>query len=72
MNVQPLKIKCPVCGEANEPTSVDVDQGRETKIRADYICYNTRKRLFCKAKSCETKYSIEWSGHKAEQMLSAL
>lgn len=69
MNIECLKIKCPVCGRPNEPVSVSIDQGWITRVRADYECRNVRKRIFRRDRPCETRYKIAWNGAEAQQMI---
>ena len=69
MNIECLKIKCPVCGRPNAPVSVTLDQGWTTRVRADYECRNVRKRIFRRDRPCETRYKIEWNGAEAQQMI---
>lgn len=69
MNLKALEVKCPVCGLVNVPREVTTEQGWRTRVLAKYECHNNIKRLFRRDKTCETRYSVEWNGDKAAQVI---
>lgn len=69
MNLTAFEMKCPVCGRANTPSEIRIDQGWQTRVFARYECHGSIKRLFRRDKPCETRYSVEWNGDEAERVI---
>lgn len=72
MNLTDLEIKCPVCGRKNVPCELTIDQGWQTRILAKYECGGSIKRLFRRARTCMTRYTVEWNDQEAARMIEQM
>lgn len=60
MEIKVLETKCPVCGGKNTPVefTAELDGGLGAKVKAEYYCTGKVRRIFRRAKPCQTQYRI--------------
>ncbi len=69
MKLKTLETKCSVCGAKNAPTGFTVEIGSSgPKVKAEYYCGGEIRRIFRRAKSCQTKYGIVLCNDAAERV----
>ncbi len=71
MKLKALETNCPVCGAKNAPIEVEVEIGNsELKVKAEYSCVGEIRRIFGRAKPCQTQYRIVLRGDAARRVES--
>ena len=69
MELKSLETRCPICGRKNIPATFSAELGPGTTVKAEYYCEGKIRRIFRRAKSCQTQYRIVLRNDAAEQVI---
>lgn len=73
MKLKTLETKCPVCGAKNEPIGFTLEIGSSgPEVKAEYFCVGKIRRIFRRAKPCQTQYRIVLRDDAAERVESEI
>lgn len=72
MELKTLETKCPVCGHKNTPDEFSAEISTGTTVKAEYHCTGKIRRIFRKAKPCQTQYRIVLRNDAAERVISEM
>lgn len=69
MKLKALETRCPVCGGKNIPVTFKAELGAGAKVQAEYYCVCKIRRIFRRAKTCQTQYRIVLRDDAAERVI---
>lgn len=72
MELKTLETKCPICGSKNAPDEFTAEIGTGATVKAEYYCAGKIRRIFRKAKPCQTQYRIVLRNDAAERVVSEI
>ena len=70
MELKALETKCPVCGPKNVPVKFSTEiGGGGMQVKAKYFCEGKVRRIFRRARICQTQYRIILRHDAAERVI---
>ena len=72
MELKTLETKCPICGSKNAPDKFTAEIGTGATVKAEYYCAGKMRRIFRKAKPCQTQYRVVLHDESAERVISEM